>query len=119
MTIRVVAHLTVPEAKREKFKTLVDHIMKAVAKDEAGRTLVFEYHTTTPDGLAYLVHEVYADVDAYIAHGKNMSTVAVGIMDLCRADWAVLSGPLPEAVAAKVKAMDGPMTYYGHPFASI
>jgi quinol monooxygenase YgiN len=119
MTIRLVAQLSVPAAKREKFKALVEHIMNAVRKEEAGGTLVFEYHTATPDGVTYLVHEVYADADAYIAHGKNMDAVAVGIMDLCRVDWAVLSGALPEGVAAQIKAAGGPITYYGHGFASI
>lgn len=119
MTIRLVAQMSVPAANRDKFKAFVERIMDAVRKDEAQGTLVFEYHTATPDGLTYLVHEVYANADAYIAHGKNMSTVAVGIMDLCRVDWAVLSGALPEEVAAQIKATGGPITYYGHRFANI
>jgi quinol monooxygenase YgiN len=119
MNIRLVAQLSVPADKRDRFKAFVERIMNAVRKDEARGTLVFEYHTATPDGLTYLVHEVYADADAYIAHGKNMSTVAVGIMDLCRVDWAVLSGALPEEAAAQIKAAGGPITYYGHTFANI
>jgi hypothetical protein len=45
-----------------------------------------------------------------------MVGVADGIMDLCKCDWAIITGDMPEAVATQIRAAG--MTYYGHVYAT-
>ena len=76
--IAIVAKLKVQEGKGEEFEAAARQMVAAVAREEAGRTLMYTLHRAQGDPSTYVFYEQYADADALAAHGKTEHMAAFG-----------------------------------------
>lgn len=117
MTIRIVAQGRVSAENVPVFQKFVDEVSAMVRDKEAGRTLTYEYYATGPDRMNFLIHEEYADADAYVEHMTNLGTNVKHATDTATFDLVIVSGKLPEQRVTELRGMAGPgMIYYGETF---
>lgn len=76
--IAVVATLTVNEGKGEEFEAAAKEMVAAVARAEAGKTLMYTLHRAPDRPNTYLFYEQYADDDALAAHRTTAHMAAFG-----------------------------------------
>jgi quinol monooxygenase YgiN len=76
--IAVVATLKVQDGKAEEFAAAAREMVAAVARAEAGRTLMYTLCRSQSDPNTFVFMEQYADADALAAHGTTEHMAAFG-----------------------------------------
>lgn len=76
--ISVVATLKVNEGREQDFIDAAKEMIAAVAKNEAGRTLMYTLQQAQDDPTTFVFYEQYADAEAIAAHGKTEHMAAFG-----------------------------------------
>src|SRR5271155_2174638 len=110
MTVRMVVQLSIAPEDLGEFKKLVTDITAMVRAKEKGRTLCYDFFSTTPGSLDFLLHEMYIDADAFAAHMGNLAEHMTVSQRIFKIDRMIVSGKLPSAMAQQLKSM-GPSTF--------
>lgn len=76
--IAVVAKLKVQAGKGDEFAEAASEMVAAVAREEAGRTLMYTLHRAENDPDTFVFYEQYADAEALAAHGKTAHMATMG-----------------------------------------
>jgi quinol monooxygenase YgiN len=73
------------------------HRLIARSRDDGAGTLVYCYYTR-PESDRILVHEHYADAEAFLAHMANVADLATELSGCARVARIEAAGPFPEQV---------------------
>ena len=76
--ITVLATLKANPGKEDELKAVLTEMIGNVKEKEAGKALVYSLHTTDSDPSAFVFYELYADEEAFAAHGKTEHMAAMG-----------------------------------------
>lgn len=76
--IAIVATLRVNDGKAEEFEAAAKEMVAAVARAEAGRTLMYTLQRSADEPDIYVFYEQYADEDALAAHRTTEHMAAFG-----------------------------------------
>lgn len=76
--IAIVAKLTTQDGKADEFEMAAKEMVAAVARAEAGRTLMYTLHRAKDEPNTFVFYEQYADEDALAAHRATEHMAAFG-----------------------------------------
>lgn len=76
--IYAVATLKAVQGKEDELKAALTEMVGQVKAKEQGKTLTYSLHVSETDPTTFVMYEVYADADAFAAHGKTEHMAAFG-----------------------------------------
>jgi quinol monooxygenase YgiN len=114
MTIQVMVQLSIAPENLAKFQEFVADATAMVRAKEAGRTLTYDFLAAGPGSLSFLVHEAYADADAFATHMGNLGAQRMAIArKIFIVERMIVSGALPEPLVQQLKSMGSSTYVYG------
>ena len=119
MTVRMVVQLSIESENLGQFKKFVTDITTMARTREQGRTLSYDFFSTTPGSLDFLLHEMYVDVDAFVAHMGNLGEHMAVAQKIFKIERMIVSGKLPSALVQQLKSMGASTFVYSEPVSQL
>lgn len=76
--IYAIATLKAVAGKEDELKAALTEMVGEVKAKEKGQTITYTLHVSEKDPTTFVMYEVYADADAFAAHGKTEHMAAFG-----------------------------------------